>query len=223
MNKFMLGLRIIFIFALSGCSFVRPAPKIDVIVENGPRAYSGPKVGIIVDGFQIDAPKASGDVGIGLKDMLASGLTNSRRFYIVERKGAVSETADITLRIVLSEFDPISSGGSSGVGGGGGIGNGRLGGLLGAVSSKAYISLQIQVMDTASSQSIGNKQVQGQASDTSGVIMKTAENWELSPQLIAYRNMPMEKAIRMCLIAAVRYIVEAVPERYYKVKEQKNG
>lgn len=223
MNKLLFGLVALCLLAFSGCSFIRSRPRIDVIAEKGSHVYSGPKVGIIVNDFEIQTPKAASEVGIGLKDMLIAGLTNNRRFSIVERKAALSEAGDIIVRVVLSEFDPISSGGSSGVGGGGGIGNGRLGGLLGAVSSKAYISLEIQVIDAATSQALGNKQVQGQASDTSGVIMKTLGNWELSPALAAYRKMPMEKAIRMCIIGAVRYIVEVIPEKYYMAKGQENG
>jgi len=32
----------------------------------------------------------------------------------------------------------------------------------------------------------------------------------------AYANTPMEKAIRICIIEAVRYIAQVIPANYYK-------
>jgi len=43
----------------------------------------------------------------------------------------------------------------------------------------------------------------------------TAGGWNLGPALSGYANTPMEKAIRTCIIEAVRYISNSVPEKYY--------
>ena len=40
--------------------------------------------------------------------------------------------------------------------------------------------------------------------------------WALGAGLGAYANTPMEKAIRICIIEAVRYISQTIPASYYK-------
>jgi curli biogenesis system outer membrane secretion channel CsgG len=59
--------------------------------------------------------------------------------------------------------------------------------------------------------------VQGQASDISGGIMAGfLGSWGMGAGLSAYANTPMEKAIRICIIEAVRYISQTIPANFYK-------
>jgi len=40
--------------------------------------------------------------------------------------------------------------------------------------------------------------------------------WALGGGLSAYANTPMEKAIRVCIVEAVRYISQTISPAYYK-------
>jgi curli biogenesis system outer membrane secretion channel CsgG len=117
----------------------------------------------------------------------------------------------------LTEFEPQASGGKAGIGGGGGVASGVLGGLLGAALNKAHMALDIRIIDTSSSEVVAATRVQGQASDVAGGFMAGfMGNWALGGGLSAYANTPMEKAIRVCIIEAVRYISATTPAGYYK-------
>jgi curli biogenesis system outer membrane secretion channel CsgG len=173
--------------------------------------------------------------------MLITALMNSNRFSVLERQalaaimqeqelsasGAVQQgaqvqrgqlkAADLIVTAAVTEFEPNASGGSAGVGGGGGVGSGLLGGLLGAALNKAHMAMDIRIIDTATSEVLSATRVQGEASDIAGgFMMGFMGSWGLGAGLGAYANTPMEKAIRICIIEAVRYISQTIPANYYK-------
>ena len=172
--------------------------------------------------------------------MLITALMNSNRYTVVERQVlraimqeqelAISgagdgsgpqrgqiRTADLVITAAVTEFEPQASGGRAGIGGGGGIGSGILGGLLGGAMNKAHMALDIRIIDTSTSEILAATRVQGQAADISGAIMAGfLGNWGLGAGLSAYANTPMEKAIRVCIIEAVKYISQATPPKYFK-------
>lgn len=204
--------------------------------------YSGPKARIAVADFDVKAAKATGEIGSGLREMLVTALMNSSRFSVVERQvlGALMQeqelsasgaaqagsggpergkikTADLIVTAAVTEFEPQASGGSAGIGGGGGVASGVLGGLLGAAVNKAHMALDIRIVDTSTSEVLAATRVQGQASDVAGGFMAGfMGSWALGGGLSAYANTPMEKAIRVCIIEAVRYISQTIPANYYK-------
>ena len=236
----------IFLLALSfyGCdSMMQPTASVDNNAGAQPLPpYSGPKARIAVADFDVKAAKATGEIGSGLREMLVTALVNSNRFSVVERQaldavmqeqelsasGAAEQgkggpqrgkikTADLVITAAVTEFEPQASGGAAGIGGGGGIGSGILGGLLGATMNKAHMALDIRIVDTSTSEVITATRVQGQASDIAGGVMAGFfGGWGLGVGLSAYANTPMEKAIRICIIEAVRYISQAAPPAYYK-------
>ena len=230
--------------ALSGCaSLLQPTAQVD---NNAGAAalppYSGPKARIAVADFDVKAAKASGEIGSGLREMLITALINSNRYSVLERQalnavmqeqelsasGAAQQgaggpqrgrikTADLIVTAAVTEFEPQASGGSAGIGGGGGVGSGILGGLLGAALNKAHMALDIRIIDTSTSEVLASTRVQGQANDVAGGFMVGfMGNWGLGGGLSAYANTPMEKAIRICIIEAVRYISQVIPANYYK-------
>jgi len=235
---------LLLIFSLAGCaSLAQPTAQVDNTA--GAQAlppYSGPKARIAVADFDVKAAKASGEIGYGLREMLVTALVNSNRFSVVERQalnavmqeqelsasGAAQaggggpqrgklKTADLIITAAVTEFEPQASGGRAGVGGGGGIGRGVLGGLLGAALNKAHMALDIRIVDASTSEVLSATRVQGQASDISGAIMGGFfGGWGLGGGLSAYANTPMEKAIRICIIEAVRYISQTISPTYYK-------
>lgn len=204
--------------------------------------YSGPKARIAVADFDVKAAKAGGEIGSGLREMLMTALINSSRFSVLERQALAAvmqeqelsssgaaqagsggpqrgkiKTADLIITAAVTEFEPQASGGRAGIGGGGGVGSGILGGLLGAALNKAHMALDIRIVDTSTSEVLAATRVQGQASDVSGSIMAGFfGNWALGGGLSAYANTPMEKAIRICIIEAVRYISQTIPANYFK-------
>jgi len=202
--------------------------------------YSGPKARVAIADFDVKAAKASGEIGTGLKEMLVTAFINSNRFRVVERQvldrvlqeqelaasGAAQpggaqrgqiKTADIIVTAAVTEFEPQASGGAAGIGGGGGVGSGVLGALLGGSMNKAHMALDIRVIDTSTSEVLAATRVQGQASDVTGGLMAGFfGGWALGGGLSMYANTPMEKAIRICIIEAVRYISQTIPANYYK-------
>jgi curli biogenesis system outer membrane secretion channel CsgG len=127
------------------------------------------------------------------------------------------KTADIIVTAAVTEFEPRASGGGAGVGGYGSVGAGVLGGLIGGALNKSHMALDIRIVDTSTSEVLAATRVQGQASDIAGGIMSGFfGSWGLGAGLSAYANTPMEKAIRVCIIEAVKYISQTIPADYYK-------
>ena len=232
------------IIGVAGCaSLTQPTAQVD---NNAGAAalppYSGPKARVAVADFDVKAAKATFEIGSGLREMLITALINSNRFSVLERQvlnavmqeqelsasGAAQagaggpvrgkiKTADIIVTAAVTEFEPQASGGAAGIGGGGGIGAGILGGLLGASLNKAHMALDLRIVDTSTSEVLAATRVQGQATDIAGGIgMGFVGGWALGAGLGAYSNTPMEKAIRVCIIEAVRYVSQAIPANYYK-------
>jgi len=207
------------ILIISGCATFKPGSqaKNNLKIAALP-AYSGPKAKVVVADFDLQAAKAGMEVAVGLRQMLLAALNNSSRFVIIDRQktGAeVAKNSDLILTATVTEFEPQSSGGSAGIGSGGGAANGNLGGLLGVSVNKAHLALDIRVVDSATSQVLAATRVQGQVAD-SMVSAATAGNIGLGDGLTVYANTPMERAIRVCIAEAVRFISLATPERYYK-------
>lgn len=231
--------------SLTGCArlhkIIHPAAKVDQGKIPGSLApYSGPIAYIAVADLEVNAAKATSEAGLGLREMLVNGLLSSGRFSIIDRHAlsaliqgqegppaegssqlAASEqktspkAADLIITASVAEFEPQSSGGSSGVGGGGGVGSGAMGGLLSAAINKAYIALDIRIVDISTSKIIAATRIQGQASDITG-MPGTPDNQLLNTGLSAYANTPMQKAIHICIGETVRYISGATPESYFK-------
>jgi curli biogenesis system outer membrane secretion channel CsgG len=203
--------------------------------------YSGPKARIAVADFEVKAAKAAGEIGTGLREMLVTALLNSSRFSVVERQvlkavmqeqelassGAAQvgsgaqrgqiKTADLIITAAVTEFEPQASGGRAGIGGGGLVGSGILGGVLGGSLNKAHMALDIRIIDSSTSEILASTRVQGQASDVAaGLGIGFMGKWGLGAGLSGYANTPMEKAIRVCIIEAVRYISQTIPMNYYK-------
>lgn len=234
----------ILVLELAGCaSLLQPTASVDNTAGAASLPpYSGPKARIAVADFDVKAAKATYEIGSGLREMLMTALINSNRFSVVERQalGAVMQeqelsasgaaqggggpqrgkikTADLIITAAVTEFEPEASGGAAGVGGGGGVGSGILGGILGAALNKAHMALDIRIVDTSTSEVLAATRVQGQASDASGAIMAGlfGRHGLVGGGLSAYANTPMEKAIRICIIEAVRYVSQVIPANFYK-------
>ena len=236
MKRFLLNLILLCCLVLSaGCASwmhpkIQPADGLNTGLVP---VYSGLKAQIAVADFDIKSTKVNNRAGAGLRQMLIDALSTSNRFSIIQRQDLSlsvpgNQSADkaqkdkpvptgLIISVTISEFEPQSSGGRGGLGGGGSAASAMLGGLLGGMLNKAHVALEIRIIDAATSKVIASAKVQGQASDTNGGLMTgSLGSWALGPQLSVYVNTPMEKAIRICIIEAARFISQAVPAEYYK-------
>lgn len=213
------------IICLTGCaSITKPFTGADKRKgASSVPSYSGLKARIAIVDFEVNAAKASQEIGTGLRKMLIAALVNSNRFDVEEKLSQTTEEAkpiagpDLIITAIVTEFEPLASGGRAGIGGGGGVGSGVLGSLLGGSLNKAHMSLDLRVIDALSSEVLATTHVQGQASDTSESALEGVfSKWGLSAGLYGYANTPMEKAIRICIIEAAKYISQVTPASYYK-------
>jgi curli biogenesis system outer membrane secretion channel CsgG len=232
------------VVSLPSTGYAQPQPTAQVDNNAGTAAmppYSGPKARIAVSDFDVKAAKADGEIGSGLREMMVTALMNSQRFRVVERQvlnavmqeqelaasgaaqpGGVQrgkiKTADIMVTAAVTEFEPQASGGAAGLGGGGSVGGGLLGAVIGGSRNKAHMALDIRILDTSTSEILAATRVQGQATDMKGGILAgiLGTNGGLGAGLSGYANTPMEKAIRVCIIEAVKYISQQVPPEYFK-------
>jgi curli biogenesis system outer membrane secretion channel CsgG len=79
------------------------------------------------------------------------------------------------------------------------------------------MALDIRIIDASTSEVLASTRVQGEAKDIAGGFAAGfAGGFGLGGGLGMYKNTPMEKAIRICIIEAVRYISQGIPPQYYK-------
>ncbi len=203
--------------------------------------YQGPRARIAVASFKCKAAKCNGEIGSGLADMLSTALFQTGRFVVLERgeglkaiqeelnlgqSGYVQqgkapqigllEGADILVIGAITAFEPNASG----IGGGGVIIPFNVPILGGAAIKKkeAYIAADIRLVDVRTGRVINATKVEGKASQWkvgggAGLVLGTVA---LGGGLGAYKNTPMEKAIRVMLENAVKAIAQMVPENYYR-------
>ena len=243
MRKLFWAIAICLVIPTLGCAGLQPTAQVDN--NAGTQAmptYYGPKARIAVSNFDVKAAKAYGEIGTGLREMLVTALVNSNRFRVVERQvldavmqeqqlgasGAAApgqsgaqrgqiKTADIIVTAAITEFEPQASGGGGGLGGGGTIGGALVGAIIGGSMNKAHMALDLRIIDTSTSEVLAATRVQGQATDIAGGIFAGALGGvPLGIGLGGYANTPMEKAIRVCIIEAVKYIAQTTPANYFK-------
>jgi len=215
----------ILILASAGCAVLnKPVQLVDKFLSSTLfPPYSGPRARVVVADFEIKAAKATADVGAGLRDMLIAGLNNTNRFTVIPAR---NDGADNGARLIVAtevlDFEPRASGGSLGVGGGGSAASGTLGSLLGVSTNKSTIALNIRIVDAASSKVLVSERITGQAVYTGSLRSEhPRKGSSLNEGLSAYANTSMGEAINKCLVEAVSYIAQKVPQNYYK--QEKNG
>ncbi|MDD5347891.1 MAG: CsgG/HfaB family protein [Candidatus Omnitrophica bacterium] len=243
MKKLILAVGICLMSCSQGCAGLQPTAQVDNNAgTQGLPQYNGPKARIAVADFDVKAAKAYGEIGTGLKDMLVTALVNSNRFRVVERQvldavmqeqqlaasGAAApgqtgaqkgmiRTADVMITAAVTEFEPKASGGIGGIGGGGRAGGAIVGAIMGGAMNKAHMALDIRIIDTSTSEVLAATRVQGQATDVmGGIFAGVLGGVPLGVGLGGYSNTPMEKAIRVCIIEAVKYIAQTTPPEYFK-------
>lgn len=222
------------------------APTATVTSGGGPdmataqaEAYNGPKARIAVSRFTDKTGKGwwTGQIGDGMADMLATALFNTNRFIVLERQQLTDvlgeqdlaaagrirqetaapigqiEGAELLVTGAVTGYEP----GTSGLGGGvGGAGGGGGGGILAGIK-KAYLAIDIRVIDTRTSRIIAATTVEGSATDIGGLI--GGFGGPIAGALGGWSKTPLEKALRICIQEAVNFIVSKTPPQYYHYSE----
>jgi curli biogenesis system outer membrane secretion channel CsgG len=92
-----------------------------------------------------------------------------------------------------------------------------LGALLGGAVNKAHMTLEIRIVNAATSEILAFTRAIGQAANNNkAALTDFFGKKDLPPDLSVYKDTPMETAIRNCVNEAVRQIAQAVPADYYK-------
>ncbi|PTU30751.1 CsgG/HfaB family protein [Stenotrophobium rhamnosiphilum] len=176
--------------------------------------YNGPKQRIAVTGFDFRAGQGSRQIGDGMTDMLTDSLFNTGRFIVVERERLSDVTAEqdlsnsgrfkketaapigqlegaqLLVRGSITEFEPNCSGGS----------------VILASTKEACVGINIRILDAATGRVVNATTVKGTSSKGSVGLIFTGGSMPIG--LGAYKNTPMEAAIRQSIEAAVQFIAQ---------------
>src|SRR5512145_2427722 len=212
------------------------------IEEAQQEAYDGPKARVAVARFTDTTGKGwwTGAIGDGMADMLATALFHSNRYIVLERQqvsdvlreqdlGAAGrikkgteaaigeiEGAELLVTGAVTEFEGAASGVGGGIGGIGGTAGRILGGIGGGIK-KAHMAIDVRVVDTRTSRIVAATSVQGEATDFAlgGALAGAGSGGALGGALGGWSKTPTEKALRICIQEAVKFIVAKTPATYY--------
>jgi curli biogenesis system outer membrane secretion channel CsgG len=204
-------------------------------------AYNGPKARIAVARFKDKTHKDwkwwTSEIGDGMADQLVTALFNTNRFIVLERQtlgdvlseqdlGASGrirkdtaapigeiEGAELLVVGAVTEFEGAASGAGGGIGG---IGKGILGGIMGGLK-KAHMAIDLRIIDTRTSRIVSATSVEGEATDVNlgGLVAGWGGSGALAGGLGGWKNTPTEKALRICIKEAVKFVVSKTPQTYY--------
>lgn len=185
-------------------------------------------------------------IGDGMADQLTTALFDSNRFIVLEREtlgdvlteqdlgtaGRISketaapvgqvEGAELLVVGAVTEFEGGASGAGGGLGGYGGFGATGL--VLGAIAggySKSHMAIDVRIIDARTSRVLAATSVQGEATDVNlgGALGGALGGGGLGAALGGWKNTPIEKALRVCIDEAVKFIVSKTPQQYYHFTE----
>ena len=205
-------------------------------------AYDGPKARVAVSQFKDKTGKGwwTGAIGDGMADMLATALFHSNRYIVLERQtvsdvlreqdlGAAGriqkgteapigqiEGAELLITGAVTEFEGAASGVGGGIGGIGGTAGRVLGGIAGGLK-KAHMAIDMRVIDTRTSRIVAATSIEGEATDFAlgGALAGAGSGGALGGALGGWSKTPTEKALRICIQEAVKFIVSKTPQTYY--------
>jgi curli biogenesis system outer membrane secretion channel CsgG len=198
--------------------------------------YDGPLANIAVGDFSVKARGSSVYIGDGLREMLETSLFESQRFNVLDRldrKGLTSEQklsyskmarkgskklgrhmeiAELMIYGTVTEFEAEATGGGLKAD------MPNLPAGASADAKNAHMAIDIRVVDTASGRLVAARRIAGSALSGSAAARTSfgGGSTEMPISLGAYKNTPMELAIRDCIYRAVIYTCHNVPQSYFR-------
>jgi curli biogenesis system outer membrane secretion channel CsgG len=190
-----------------------------VVVSEG-FAKEKPRLGVLRFSNETSAGWWSWKVGRELQDMLASELVSTNAFQVLERKeidavlgeqelgesGRVDKSTRAKIgkikgaRYLVAGTVSAFEEETSGTGGGIGIGGFSIGGK----KEKAYMAVDVKVIDTTTGEIADARTVE--ASSSSGGLNLGLSRGIFSGSLSKYEKTPTGKAIRACIIEIAEYL-----------------
>jgi curli biogenesis system outer membrane secretion channel CsgG len=210
---------VIAVTVMSGCVSTKPhlaqakLPGGELLVS-----YQGPQAKIAVGDFELKTAGIEPQVSAAMKEYLVSVLTATKRFVMV-----APQEADLVINVGVIEFVPENSGGKAGLGGGGSSGSGFMGGLLGEVLNKANLQLNLRIIERATSTVLASRDIQSQVVEHPGEKIRFNPDKAFRASLSDYAATPMGKVIYDCIIDSGLFIVQSVPENYYRESSSGKG
>jgi hypothetical protein len=131
------------------------------------------------------------------------------------------EGAELLVTGAVTEFEGAQSGGGGGLGGLGGLGTaGRVFGAIAGGIKNAHMAIDMRVIDTKTSRIVAATSVEGKATDFAlgGALAGAGGGGALGGALGGWSKTPTEKALRLCLQEAVKFVVSKTPQTYYRHK-----
>lgn len=180
-------------------------------------------------------------IGNGMAEMLNDALLQSNRFIVLDRQGikdvineqdlaadgrvsretaapiGAVEGAELLIKGSVTEFEPGSAGSSAGVGlGMFGLPGAILGGVIGGLR-QSHVAMVIQVVDARTSRILFSTTVEGKANDFNigGALAGFGGGFGGMAGLGTYQKTPVEKAIRIAIIQAVKELASKTPKTYF--------
>lgn len=202
-----------------------------------PSEASGPlKATVAVGDFQVKAALANQYIGDGLREMLLTALHNSGRFIVVERidiqgiaaeqalsrsamarpemaiPGAQMDVADVMVSGAVTEFEG-EAGGSDFQ-----MGMPSVPFMLSGGGKTSHMAIDIRAVDVRSGRLLMARRISGSADSSKGSFgaSPTVSGQTLPFSFGAFRNTPMEKAIRDAVIQATHYVTNNLPPAYFR-------
>jgi len=190
-----------------------------VVVSEG-FAKEKPRIGVLRFTNETSAGWWSWKVGRELQDMLASELVSTKAFQVLERKeidavlgeqdlgesGRIDQSTKAKIGKIkgakylvagtVSAFEEETSGTGGGIG--------ILGFSIGGKKEKAYMAVDVKLIDTTTGEIADARTVE--ASSSSGGLSLGASSGIFSGSLSKYEKTPTGKAIRACIIEIAEYL-----------------
>jgi len=183
-------------------------------------AAEKPRLGVLRFTNETSAGWWSGNMGRDLQDMLASELVSTKAFQVLERKeldavlgeqdlgasGRVDKKtaarigkikgAKYLVSSTVSAFEESTSGSGGGIG---------IGGIsIGGKKERAYMAVDLKVIDTETGEIVDARTVE--ATSESGGLSLGVSRGIVSGNLGKYEKTPTGKAIRACIIEIAEYL-----------------
>ena len=179
-----------------------------------------PRLGVLRFTNHTNAGWWGGNTGSELQDMLASELRSTRAFQVLERKeinavlgeqdlgasGRIDKAtkakigkikgAQYLVSATVTSFEENTSGSGGGIG--------IAGFSIGGKQSKAYIAVDLKVIDATTAEIIDSRSVE--ANSTSSGVAVGGGVGIFSGGLSSYAKTPTGKAIRACIIEISEYL-----------------